>query len=88
MKKGLGISKEEPYDPYNAYYVSINYKNGKKYIVHEHEMDGIHQCKTEIDNANYVCGDTDDNITFVFNRLVDTDNIQSVTVNETEYTLK
>ncbi len=51
-------------------------------------MDGIHQCKTEIDNANYVCGDTDDNITFVFNRLVDTDNIQSVTVNETEYTLK
>lgn len=88
MKKGLGLSKEEAYDPYNAYYVSINYKNGKKYIVHEHEMDGIHQCKTEIDNANYVCGDTDDNITFVFNRLVDTDNIQSVTVNETEYTLK
>jgi len=88
MKKGLGLSKEKVHDPYNAYYVSINYKSGKKYIVHEHGIDGIHQCNTEIDNANYVCGDTDDNITFVFNRLVDTDNIQSVTVNKTEYTLK
>lgn len=88
MKKGLGLSKEEAYDPYNAYYVSINYKDGKKYIVHEHEMDGIHQCGTEIDNASYTCGDTDDNLTFVFNRLVDTGNIKSVTVNETEYTLK
>lgn len=88
MKKGLGLSKEDAYDPYNAYYVSINYKNGKKYIVHEHEMDGIHQCGTETDNASYTCGDIDDNLIFVFNRLVDTDNIQSVTVNETEYTLK
>lgn len=88
MKKGLGLSKEDAYDPYNAYYVSINYKNGKKYIVHEHEMDGIHQCGTETDNASYTCGGLDDNLTFVFNRLVDTDNIQSVTVNETEYVLK
>lgn len=88
MKKGLGLSKEDAYDPYNAYYVSINYKNGKKYIVHEHEMEGKHSCKTETDNASYTCGDTDDNLTFVFNRLVDTDNIKSVTVNGTEYTLK
>lgn len=88
MKKGLGLSKEEAYDPYNAYYVSINYKDGKKYIVHEHEMDGIHQCGIETDNASYVCGDIKDNLIFVFNRLVDTDNIESVTVNETVYTLK
>ncbi len=88
MEKGLGLSKEDAYDPYNAYYVSINYKNGKKYIVHEHEMDGIHQCGTETDNASYICGGLDNNLTFVFNRLVDTDNIQSVTVNETEYVLK
>ena len=88
MKKGLGLYNDEAYDPYSAYYVSINYKNGKKYIVHEHEMDGIHQCGTEIDNTSYACGDIDGNFTLVFNRLVDTDNIQSVTVNETEYILK
>ena len=51
-------------------------------------MDGIHQCGTEIDNTSYACGDIDGNFTLVFNRLVDTDNIQSVTVNETEYILK
>lgn len=88
MKKGLGLSKEDAYDPYNAYYVSINYKNGKKYIVHEHEMKEKHLCKTETDNASYTCGDLDDNLIFVFNRLVDPDNIKSVTINETEYTLK
>lgn len=88
MKKGLGLSKEEAYDPYNAYYVSINYKDGTKYVVHEHGMDGIHSCKEETDNASYTCGTTEDNLIFVFNRLVDTDNIQSVTVNKTKYKIQ
>lgn len=88
MKKGLGLSEECAYDPYYVYYVSINYKNGKKYIVHEHEMEGKHSCKAETDNASYTCGDLDGNLIFVFNRLADTDNIKSVTINKTEYTLK
>ena len=34
------------------------------------------------------CGSTENNLTFVFNRLVDVDNVESVTVNETKYVLK
>lgn len=88
MNTGLGLSEEEAYDPYNAYYVSVNYKDGTKYIVHEHEMEGLHSCDTETDNSSYSCGSTENNLTFVFNRLVDVDNVESVTVNETKYVLK
>ncbi len=88
MKKVPGLSKEEAYDPYNAYYVSINYKDGTKYIVHEHEMEGIHSCQEETDNASYTCGTEEGGLIFVFNRLVDTDNIQSVTINNTKYKLQ
>ena len=88
MNTGLGLSEEEAYDPYNAYYVSVNYKDGTKYIVHEHEMEGLHSCDTETDNSSYSCGSTENNLTFVFNRLVDVDNVESVTVNKTKYVLK
>lgn len=88
MNTGLGLSEEEAYDPYNAYYISVNYKDGTKYIVHEHEMEGLHSCDVETDNNSYACGDTENNLTFVFNRLVDVDNVESVTVNKTKYVLK
>lgn len=85
---GLGLSEEEAGDPYNIYYVSINYKDGTNYVVSEGEREGVHACETEIDNTSYVCGDLQNHLTCVFNRLVDTKNIESITVNETTYALK
>lgn len=82
---GLGLSSEEAYDPWHVYYVSINYKDGTDYVVHEHEIEGIHSCETEIDNVSYTCGSTDGRLVFVFNRLVDIENVESITVNETVY---
>lgn len=88
MSTGLGLSGDEAADPWGAYYTSINYKDGKKYIVLEHDYRDIHSCDVEIDNTSYACGDLQNNLTYVFNRLVDIDSIESITVNKTTYTLK
>lgn len=85
--KGLGLSEVEANDPWNIYYVSVNYKDGSQYVVSEHAMDGVHDCGVEIDNTNYVCGQLDGGLVFLFNRLVDVNDIASVTVNDVEYTL-
>ncbi len=53
---GLGLSKEEEYDPWYIYYVSINFKDGTSYLVHEHEIEGIHSCETHVDNVGYSRG--------------------------------
>lgn len=86
MMNGLGLSNEEAGDPYNCYYVAINYKDGTQYIVNEHEKEGIHTCDVEIDNSSYACGSLDNQMTFVFNRLVDVNEISSITINDVEYT--
>lgn len=88
MTTGLGLTEEEACDPYYVYYAAINYKDGTNYVIADEAREGIHSCETEIDNASYVCGDLDNSLTFVFNRLVDTAEIDSITVNETTYTLK
>lgn len=86
MQKGLGLSDA---DPYNIYYVSVSYKDGSNYIVHEHEMSELHTCDVDIDNVGYTCGDMENwNLTYVFNRLVDVGNIESITINESTYTVK
>lgn len=88
MSTGLGLSQEEACDPWNAYYVAVNYKNGSSYIVHEHGIEGVHVCENDIDNNGYACGDEEGGLVFVFNRLVDTDEIESVTVNDTIYMMQ
>ena len=88
MNTGLGLSEEDAYDPYHAYFVAVQYKDGTDYIVHEHELENVHACDIEIDNASYICGDEQNNLMLVFNRLVDINNIESITVNETQYLLK
>lgn len=85
---GLGLSAEEAYDPWNVYYVAVNYKDKTSYVVHEHEIEGVHSCDVETENSSYACGDLENHLIFVFNRLVDTENVESITINETAYCLR
>ncbi|MDE6853087.1 MAG: hypothetical protein K2J67_11505 [Lachnospiraceae bacterium] len=102
MSTGLGLSLEEsqypdnadPEDLYDAskdpgsiYYVAITDKKGATYIVTEQDNDK-HTCNVPIDNTTYACGDEGSHLTYTFNRLVDTDEITSIIVNDTEYVLK
>lgn len=90
MDTDLGLSElnEELYDPDNIYYVSVNYKDKTRYIVQEHELQDIHTCDKKIDNTSGISCDAQGNCILIFNRLVDTDHIESITVNKTTYTLK
>lgn len=84
---GLGIDNSDLYDSDNVYYVCVNYKNKASYIVQEHELDGIHACETPIDNSSNISADEQGYCTIIFNRLVDIDDIASITVNKTTYRL-
>ena len=90
MDTGLGLEElnQECYDMENIYYTSVNYKDGTSYIVQEHELEKVHSCDMKIDNTCCISYDAQGNIIFVFNRLVDTDAIESIAVNEATYTLK
>lgn len=94
MKTGLNL---ETTDPWELYYVSINYKDGTSYLVQEHEKyqyfdDGteklIHSVDVEINNTSYGLGRLNGEMLYVFNRLVDLDEIESITINEVTYQLK
>jgi hypothetical protein len=87
-RRGLGLAKDQIYDPWHIYYAAVNYKNGDVYVIHEHEIKGIHSSSTDIENTGYVCGTQDNHLVFVFNRLVDVENVESVVINETVYTSK
>lgn len=69
-----------------TYFVAITYKDGSQYTVMEREIPGIHDCATEKASYQYTCGTIDNNLIFLFNRLVDTDQIESIQVNDTVYT--
>lgn len=93
---GLGLTKEETYDPWSVYYVKIQYKDGDEYFVQEHEKykhfengtkELIHKADTEIDNTSYELGRLNQELLLVFNRLVDVDSIEAITVNDTTYTI-
>lgn len=88
MNKGLGLAGDEAGDPWSAYYVAVHYKDGTDYVVREHEYRDIHSCDVEIDNSAYGCGTLDNHMIYVFNRLVDVDEIDYIQVNEVKYSVK
>lgn len=85
MNTGLGLTPSEAYDPYNAYSICINFADGSSYTVLEHNCRDKHTCDVEIDNTYYTCGSVNNEYLLIFNRLVNTDNIVSITVNGVEY---
>ena len=83
MSKGLGLTKEEAYDPIHLEEISIQYKDGSDYLVYDRD--------SAIDNTAYLCGGAGPDQTtmmLAFNRLVDPSEIKAVTVNDAVFTLK
>jgi hypothetical protein len=84
---GLGLGSDEAQDPYSCYKAMINYKDGSSYIVKEHSNNN-HTCDVEIDNTSYTEGSLGTEVTYVFNRLVDVNEIAAITINDVEYMAK
>ncbi len=88
MNAVTGIAEDEAGDPWHVYYVAVKYRDGTEYIVHEHAIEGVHQCDADIDNTSYACAHTGGEFVLVFNRLTDIAKVESVVVNETVYVPK
>ena len=86
MNTGLGLTPEQAYDPYSAYKIVITYRDGSTYTVIEHEYPDVYACGEYIDNTSYSCGSLDNEYLLIFNRLVNPEDVVSVTVNDVEYT--
>lgn len=71
--------------------MEITYKDGSKYLVSQESCtdENLNEIKVdeEIANYEYICGGNEGVIT-LFNRLVDVSEIEKITVNGTEYTVK
>ena len=81
MGKGLGLSREDAYDPYHIETIAVEYKDGSVYQV----LSG----PDNIDNTAYICGGLGagkSELALVFNRLVSPADIRQVTVNGIGYT--
>ena len=79
MMTGLGFTAAEAYDPGNVKKICITYNDGSTYTVIERD-------ELYIENIGYSCGSINNEYLLLFNRLVDTDNVLSITVNGVEYT--
>ena len=86
MNTGLGLTAEQAYDPYSAYKICITFSDGSTYTVIEHEYPEVYDCGEYIDNTSYSCGSTDNHYLLIFNRLVNPEDVISVTVNGVGYT--
>ena len=86
MNTGLGLTPGQAYDPYSAYKIVITYRDGSTYTVLEHEYPDVYACDEYIDNTSYSCGSLDNEFLLIFNRLVNPEDVASVTVNGVEYT--
>ena len=71
--------------------MEITYKDGSKYLVSQESCtdENLNEIKVdeEIANYEYICGG-DGGVITLFNRLVDVSEIEKITVNGTEYTVK
>lgn len=88
----LGEGYEEGYC-YQGDYIGkilITYKDGSEYLVYRDIIfNGLPQDPVDpVASYSYICGGIDYAESVVFNRLVDTDDIASITVNDTVFTLK
>lgn len=80
LAKGLGLTKEEAYDPGQQTYLEIKYKDGSSYVIHD--------SKNNIENSGYVLGGVGASETWTvtaFNRLVDINEIQEIIVNDVTF---
>lgn len=76
----------------NVYKMEISYKDGTSYLIyavkHPYDTGSVYDPSEEVASFSYICGSIDNHVITLFNRLVDVDNIEKITINNTEFTQK
>lgn len=75
MMPEAGYDETAASDPYCIKYIELKYKDGTNYILHEQD---------KLDNAGYTCG-IGTVYRAAFNRIVDTDEISEIVINDHVY---
>lgn len=91
MGVGLGLTGDEKYDPGSVKTVVIQYKDGSEYLVKDdHTYNLGYSCGTnrKIFNLEDARSSSGDIYCMVFNRLVETDQIQAIKINGIKYTME
>ncbi|MBP5609446.1 MAG: hypothetical protein J6X66_14410, partial [Lachnospiraceae bacterium] len=77
-------------DEFRIYHVSIKYKDGSSYLVLDenipYDPELANRCAVETASYQYIVGGIDGDFVILFNRLVDTEAVESITVNDTIFT--
>lgn len=94
LKQGIDFSNTFDGDPCidNVYKMEITYKDGSTYLIydvkHPYDTGSANDPAEEVASFSYICGSIDDHVITLFNRLVDVDNIEKITINGSEFTQK
>ena len=75
-----------PFTMDDVYKIEITYKDGSTYLVmdenYPHGTGAVNSPAEEVASYSYICGSLDDHVIVLFNRLVDVENIEKITVND------
>lgn len=91
--KGFAVNPEAqqaegnvPFTMDDVYKIEITYKDGSTYLVmdenYPHETGAVNSPAEEVASYSYICGSLDNHVIVLFNRLVDVENIEKITVND------
>jgi hypothetical protein len=76
----LAALGSDPVDDTQLKYVALEYGDGTRYVILDRD--------NNIDNTDYALIASDGNVTYCFNRIVDTGNVTGLIVNGAEYAVK
>ena len=76
----------------DVYKMEITYRDGSTYLIeaekYPYDTGSIYDPDEEVASYSYICGSIDNHVITLFNRLVDVEQIEKITINETEFTIE
>ena len=76
----------------NVYNMEITYKDGSTYLMYArkypYDSGDVFNPAEEVESISYICGSINNHVITLFNRLVDVEQVEKITINGTEFTQK
>lgn len=72
--------------------MEITYKDGSTYLMYArkypYDSGDVFNPAEEVESISYICGSINNHVITLFNRLVDVEQVEKITINGTEFTQK
>ena len=76
----------------NVYNMEITYNDGSTYLMYAkkypYDSGDVFNPAEEVESISYICGSINNHVITLFNRLVDVEQVEKITINGTEFTQK